>query len=113
VEMEVLEKEGGITWVRMTGRLDLPGVEKIEKNFLGHAGPGRPMVVDLSGVPFVGSLGIAMFFQAAKILKHRKAKLVLLSAASQIEKTFRTVGLSEFATLARSEEEARAAATSD
>ena len=112
MEMEVLEKEDGITWVKMTGRLDLPGVEKVEKTFLAHTGPGRPMVVDLSGVPFVGSLGIAMFFQAAKTLKHRKARLVLLSLAPPLEKTFRTVGLTEFVAIARSADEARSVATS-
>jgi len=110
--MEVLEREDGFTWIRLDGRLDLPGVEKIEKTFLSLAGPGRPMIVDLSAVTFVGSLGIGMFFQAGKTLKRRKARLVFLSPSAPIEGAFRTVGLTEFATVARSEDDARAAAAS-
>jgi anti-anti-sigma factor len=107
--MEILDRPGAITWVRMKGRLDLPGVEAVEIRFLALAGPGRPLVVDLSAVAFVGSLGIAMFFQAARALTMRKAPLVLLSPSELVEKVFRTSGLFEVSVLARSEEDAAAA----
>ena len=109
--MEVLDRADAITWVRMKGRLDLPGVEAVETKFLALTGPGRPVVVDLSGVAFVGSLGIAMLFQAARALTMRKTRLVILSPSEQIEKVFRTSGLFEVTKLSRTESEAAAAAT--
>ncbi len=108
--MEVLDRPGAVTWIQLKGRLDLPGVEAVETKFLALTGPGRPVVVDLSGVGFVGSLGIAMLFQASRALTLRKTKLVLLSPSDQIERVFRTSGLFEVATLARSEGDAAAAA---
>ena len=110
MEIEILDRDPRVTWIRLSGRLDLEGVERIQDRVLALTVSGRPLVADLSAVPFVGSLGIAMWFQAARALRLRRATLVLLSPTAPIERALATSGLFEVASLAPSEADAFAAA---
>ena len=107
MKMEVLERGDEYAWIRLEGRLDLKGVQEIELPFTVKAGRSeKPVLVDLAGVTYVGSLGIGMLFAAARNVRLRHAILVLYGAEPRVEEVLRIGGLGEVAGIAANEEEA-------
>ena len=96
VGMEVTGVDNNVTKVRLTGRLDTPGVEDIETRFVASLVPaGKSAIVDLSGVEFVASMGIRMLITVARSMRQRHAKLVLYGPRSMVKETLERVSLSE------------------
>jgi anti-anti-sigma factor len=107
MKLEVLDRGETNVWIRLEGRLDLKGMEEIELPFTVKASRSeKPVVVDLRGVTFVGSLAIGMFFSAARSLRLRGSHLFLFGATQHIDEVLRTGGVNEVAGLLSTEEEA-------
>ncbi len=68
----------------LAGRLDAAGTEKIEIVFAAQvrAAPGH-VLVDMTGVGFVGSLGIRMLISAARVADRAGRKVVHLRRAAR------------------------------
>jgi len=80
--------------VTLAGRLDTPGVERVETRFVAALVPaGRHAIVDLSHVEFIGSLGVRMFISVARSLNRKDARLVLMSPQAQVREVFDHVSL--------------------
>ena len=110
MRLEVLDRGETNVWIRLEGRLDLKGVEEIELLFTVKAGrAGRPVVVDLRAVSFVGSLAIGMFVAAARTLGLSGFRMVLFGATPHIEEVLGIAGLGQVARIVATEDEARAA----
>jgi len=112
LEIEVTY-QGNIARVKLRGRLDTPGVDRVEAKFTAAVVPeGRNTVVDLSEVSFIASMGLRMFIGLAKALKRNNAKMVLFAPQSQVNEVFNTVVLREIVPIVVDEAEAvRFAAT--
>ena len=96
-----------IARVKLRGRLDTPGVDRIEAKFTSAVVPeGRNTVVDLSEVSFIASMGLRMFIGLAKALRRNNAKLVLFAPQSQVNEVFTTVVLREIMPIVIDEAEA-------
>ncbi len=96
--------------VILKGRLDTPGVDRVETRFVAAVVPGgRHTLVDLSDVDFVGSLGVRMFIAVARSLGMKKARLVLIGPQSQVREVFEHVSLSDIIPICVDEAEAQAA----
>jgi anti-sigma B factor antagonist len=81
MEMQLGDAGNGILSVSLVGRLDTPGVDRIETKLTAHLVPlGARAIVDLSEVSFLGSGGIRMFISIARALDRRGGKLVLYGA---------------------------------
>lgn len=105
--MEVLDRGASNVWIRLEGRLDLKGVQDVELPFTVRAARSeKPVVVDLTGVTFVGSLAVGLLFSAARALGLRGAKLYLFGASERVDEVLRTGGLPAVAELLASEDEA-------
>ena len=77
MEMEVSYVDN-IARVKLRGRLDTPGVDKIESKFTASVVPdGKTTVVDLRDVSFIASIGLRMFIGIAL---RRVSKLECISA---------------------------------
>lgn len=96
-----------IARVKLRGRLDTPGVDRIEAKFTSAVVPeARNTVVDLSEVSFIASMGLRMFIGLAKALRRNNAKLVLFAPQSQVNEIFTTVVLREIMPIVVDEAEA-------
>jgi anti-sigma B factor antagonist len=96
-----------IARVKLRGRLDTPGVDRVEAKFTAAVVPeGRNTVVDLSEVSFIASMGLRMFIGLAKALKRNNAKLVLFAPQSQVNEIFNTVVMREIMPIVVDEAEA-------
>ncbi|HVA13176.1 MAG TPA: STAS domain-containing protein [Stellaceae bacterium] len=93
MEMTVEELEGGVTLAVLRGRLDVAGAAAIELKFNATAGAKRALVVDLSGVSFIASMGMRLLLIAGKTVKAKGGKMALLAPAAEVDAVLRTAGI--------------------
>ena len=61
MELQYSELQNDIRLIKLIGKLDISGVSQIEAQFTGYcAGDGARVVVDLSGVDFLASIGLRL-----------------------------------------------------
>src|SRR5262245_60606003 len=105
--MEVQELGSDRVKVIFTGRLDTPGVARVETAFTAAVVPGgRHALVDLSQVEFVGSLGIRMFIAVARSLARKNARLILSRPQAPVREVFDHVALADIVPVYGTETEA-------
>lgn len=93
MEMTVDNVEG-FRCVRLAGRLDLKGTQEVDLNFTGQvAGTKQPVLVDLSKVDYIASIGIRMFLSNVKALTASGAKMVFLNPQKMVEDVLKLAGL--------------------
>jgi anti-sigma B factor antagonist len=84
MEMLVEDTDRGVTNVILRGRLDTAGADSIDLKFNAVAGAKRAVVVDLSNVNLLTSLGIRVLLLGARAVKSKGGKLVLLSPDANV-----------------------------
>ncbi len=83
--------------MHLRGRLDVAGVQAIDAEFNRQLQlANQPVVLEMSGVEFMGSLGIRLLLGAAKHLQQRSLSMVMLNPAPLVEDTWYSAGLAEF-----------------
>ena len=92
MEMHTDELDGGITRVSLAGRMDFAGATEIDAKFMELASREKLLLVDLSKVNFLASMGIRTLIMAAKALKERGGKMILLSPEMMVAKVLKTSG---------------------
>jgi anti-anti-sigma factor len=95
MKMDISE-EDGVTKVGLVGRLDTPGVDAIETRLTAAVVPaGARAIVDLSGVEFIGSLGLRMLITIARALTRRSGKMVLYAPRGFVAEVLETASLGD------------------
>jgi anti-sigma B factor antagonist len=81
--------------ISLTGRLDIPGTDEIAMKFTAlSATTPRRVVVDLTGVHFLASIGIRALISNAKALKKRGGRMVLfIGDNAAVRKTLEATGI--------------------
>ena len=107
--MEMVMSDVGTTTAKLAlhGRLDTPGVERIETRFTAAVVPtGKHALVDLSNVTVLTSMGIRMLIGAAKAMHQRKTKMIIFGAQDAVSDTLDHVSLAEIIPVVSTEEQA-------
>ncbi|MBI1179377.1 MAG: anti-sigma factor antagonist [Alphaproteobacteria bacterium] len=108
--MDVIDLGDNTLKIVLHGRLDTPGVDKIETRFSATIVPGgRHAIVDLSDVSFIASMGLRMFISVARSVNNKHGKLVLLSPQEMVHEVFKNAALGQIIPIVFNEEDARAA----
>jgi stage II sporulation protein AA (anti-sigma F factor antagonist) len=108
--MQIMTFDDGATArVALTGRLDIAGAEVVALPLATLAGAKQGLIIDMSGVSFLASIGIRHLVSAAKTLSRRGGRLVLLNPASLVTEVLATSGLTDLLPIVTSEAAARAA----
>ena len=92
MEMHIEKLDGDITRVKLAGRMDYAGATEIDASFMELAGRDKFVLVDLSEVNFLASMGIRTLIMAAKALKERGGKMILFSPETMVAKVLKTSG---------------------
>lgn len=100
MKMDSQPLEGGVTLIRLDGRLDIEGTEALDQPFI-YATSTHPakIVVDLSGVSFLASIGIRTLLSAARGQAARGGRLVMFGAQPMIRRVLQTAGVDQLLTL--------------
>ena len=109
--MEIVTSEdlGTTARVALSGRLDIAGAEAIALPLSTLAGAKQGLIVDMSGVSFIASIGIRHLVTAAKALSRRGGRLVLLNPTALVTEVLATSGLTDLLPIVKSQAEAEAA----
>src|ERR1700722_13099536 len=95
--------EGGVTKVLLSGRLDIAGVSAIDLPLSVVGGSRRAVVIDLSGVEFMASLGLRSIIISSKAIISKRGKVVLLAPQPAVEKVITTSGIDQLIAIYRDE----------
>ncbi len=94
MELQYSELEDGIRLVKLKGALDMNGTYAIEVEFVRHcAGENVRVLVDLSKVNYISSIGIPMLVNSAKSVAKHGGRLALLSPQKSVEDILELAGI--------------------
>ncbi len=94
--MDITEEalQNDIYMIRLAGRMDIEGVATIETRFASMtAAPRMAIIVDMSAVPYMSSIGIRALLMNAKSVGKRRGKFTLLSPEQNVRKVLVTSGI--------------------
>lgn len=95
MKMDISE-DAGVVKVGLVGRLDTPGVDAVETRLTAALVPrAARAIVDLSGVEFIGSLGLRMFITIARTLSRRNGKMILYAPQPFVAQVLETASLGD------------------
>jgi anti-sigma B factor antagonist len=108
--IETEEMEDGTLRVVLHGRMDVAGVETIAIPFTSVTAPaGRRIIVDLSRVDFLASIGVRTLLQNARALTQRGGAMALFGASPVVAQVLESAGVANVVTVAATLEAALAA----
>jgi anti-sigma B factor antagonist len=83
--------------ITILGRLDMEGADSLSPRIMELAGePKKGVIIDLSGVRFLASVGIRVLVACAKAVQERGGKLVLVVAqGSSVSMSLKATGIDE------------------
>jgi len=95
MKLQSSELENGIRLIKLIGKLDSNGTYDIEIEFIRNCGGDKPRIlVDLSKVNYISSIGIPMLVNTARSVMGRGGKLGLLSPQRNVLDVLELVGVS-------------------
>lgn len=95
--------------IELSGRLDLEGTNSVDVRFHALVVTRRQLViVDLTNVDFLASLGLAMLVRAARAVRLREGNMVLLAPKPNVEKALTSMRLTDVLPVCRDLPEAEA-----
>jgi|HubBroStandDraft_1064217.scaffolds.fasta_scaffold1077234_1 anti-anti-sigma factor len=85
--------DNGVTVVAIDGRIDILGAQQIDMPMSIIAGSKRSVVLDLSGVTFLASLGIRSMLVAAKSIASKGGACVMYGPNEDVRGVLETCGI--------------------
>lgn len=96
MELQYSELDNQIKLLKLIGSLDILGVGAIETKFAAYcSGENARVIVDLSQVHFLASIGIRLLTINAKSLTTRGGRMALLSPTPEVRKTLDVTGIAD------------------
>jgi anti-anti-sigma factor len=110
MKLQLIELVDGIRLIKLIGALDLSGRYSIEIEFVRHcAGEAVHVLVDLSEVAYISSIGVHMLITSASSVATRGGKLALLSPQPDVLQVLELTGVLELVPIYSDLDSAKAA----
>lgn len=94
MQFEIASIGPGVSRVVLSGRADAAAVDGIEAALSAHIRQiDGHVVLDLAGVPFMGSLGIRLLISLARMIARRSARIAMTGVQPQVLEVFETMAL--------------------
>jgi anti-anti-sigma factor len=108
MELKIVKSEPTVTRIALSGKLDVEGEGQIGDEFRRIVdGTRSNVLVDLSQVIYLASLGIRLLFAAAKSLAAAGKKVVVINPQPMVKDTLLNSGTVKLIPIAEDEEDAR------
>jgi anti-sigma B factor antagonist len=93
VELQTEQMNDGTMKINLLGRLDIVGTNAIDLRFTSLTATRKAnVIVDLSGVDFLSSMGVRLLLSNAKALASRGGKMVICTPDPMVRKVLETTG---------------------
>ncbi|MBW4721096.1 STAS domain-containing protein [Saccharothrix obliqua] len=99
----------GVTVVAVGGEIDMLTAPELRTSVLGRLDSGDTLVLDLSGVSFLGSAGLAVLVEASQHAKRRGTEFRVVAVERAVTRPLAATGLGEVFSVHGSVAEALAA----
>lgn len=107
MDIEVIPRDDGVSHVRLSGRMDPHGTQKIKERFRSETvGMDRHAVVDVSDVSFITSLGVGVIVECADALQRAGWRFVLVVSPGLVRTVFEKTGVNRIVPMVSTLEEA-------
>jgi stage II sporulation protein AA (anti-sigma F factor antagonist) len=106
MRLETEEVAPGVTKANLTGRLDVGGALEIDLVFSALAGSHRALIIDLSQVEFIASLGLRMLIVGARTVQRKGGRMILLQPTTAVEAVLISSGTDNVVPILRNLDEA-------
>lgn len=106
MRLETEEVAPGVTKVNLTGRLDIGGTQEIELPFNALAGSQRALIIDLSQVDFIASLGLRLLIVGARAAQRKGGRMILFQPPIAVEAVLISSGTDNVVPILRNLDEA-------
>ena len=94
MDLQYRELDNNIRFIKLNGRLDIVGTGEIETRFASYCGGEKArVVVDLSEVEFLASIGIRLLTLTAKSMASRGGRMVLLNPIPEVRDVLDITGI--------------------
>ena len=94
MELQYSELDKDIHLIKLVGKLDILGTGEIETKFAGYCnGENVRVIVDLSEVDFLASIGIRMLTLTAKALASRGGRMALVGPVPEVQHVLEITGI--------------------
>ena len=93
VPITLQELDGGVTVATLLGRIDVAGAQEIDMPMNVIAGSRRAVVVDLSQVEFLASMGIRSIVLAAKTITRKRGACTLVAPPGEVRMVIESSGI--------------------
>jgi|SRR5271157_78835 len=94
MELQYSKWDNDIRMIKLIGKLDIIGTGEIETKFTGYcAGDKVRVIVDLSEVNFLASIGIRLLMLTAKSVNKRGGKMVILNPIPDVQHVLEVTGI--------------------
>jgi len=87
--------EGEVTRVNLEGRMDIEGAAQVDLRMNIIAGSAKRLLIDMSQVSFIGSMGLRSLVVPAQAVRRRGGKVVLLSPVPLVEQVLQSSKINE------------------
>lgn len=87
--------DGEVTRVILDGRLDIQGSAAIDLKMNVVAGSSKFILLDLTNVSFLGSMGLRSIVLPAQAVKRRGGKMALLNPSPMVEEVLKASNIDE------------------
>lgn len=87
--------DGEVTRVNLAGRMDIEGASQVDLRLIVVAGSAKHLLIDLSEVSFLGSMGLRSLVIPSQTVRRRGGKVVLLSPISMVERVLESSRIHE------------------
>jgi anti-anti-sigma factor len=105
----IQDLEGGVTKVVLSGRIDIAGAHEIDMPMSVIAGSRRAVVIDLTAVDFMASMGLRSLVITGKSILGKGGKVVLYGPQPAVEEVITTTGIQDLMDIHHDEAQAIAA----
>jgi anti-anti-sigma factor len=87
--------DGDITRVILDGRLDIQGAQAVDLKMNVIGGSAKFLLIDLSNVSFLGSMGLRSILVPAQAVRRRGGKVALFGPAPMVEEVLNASNIGE------------------
>jgi anti-anti-sigma factor len=108
MQVTISDNAGPVAKIGLVGKLDIAGADVIAMPLAALAGSKKVVIVDLSGVTFLASIGIRHLVSATKTLSRKSGRLVLVNPSDLVKDVLVTSGVSDLMSIVGTESEAYA-----
>lgn len=96
----------GVTKANLIGKMDIAGAGAIDLHFNALTGSQRALIIDMTQVEFVASMGLRTLILGARTVASKRGRMVLLNPIADVEEVLRTAGVDAVVNIVRTLDEA-------